>query len=197
MEKRTQEKKTKEETRKQRRENGKDSDSDSSSSSSSSSSGISLSVDTSAASQEDQPTLDTPISPSKSSELGESKRKSSDPALAALGPLSRAQQDVTAKKDFFYLTALAVKLKHDLREDVVIVRTDELFAKAVMEEVPFYTFAEWIHLELTKAYLDSSRKNRLATVTGDNSQLRAQRKNVMTSLHLRHEQKDKRERGEL
>lgn len=51
----------------------------------------------------------------------------------------RYAADTEAKKEFFFLTALAVKMTSDLREDVCIISSQELFDKACEEDVHFCT----------------------------------------------------------
>jgi hypothetical protein len=63
---------------------------------------------------------------------------------------------VSVYKEYFYLTALAVKLNHNLREEnICMVSSDRLYEKAAREGVPFHEFYTFIERELTKAYLET------------------------------------------
>ncbi len=75
-----------------------------------------------------------------------------------------------AKKEFFFLTCLAVKMSHRLRDEAQIVDTDQLWEGACKEHVPFHKFVRWISKEITMRVLakDSSKndaKNRAAGVS--------------------------------
>jgi len=94
-----------------------------------------------------------------------------------------AQADFVAKKEFFYLTALACKLNHDLKEDLSSIPTSDLYEKALKEEVPFFRFGEWIEKEMTKSYLASSRDKRLQDLQSGN--LRDRRAQSIQSIQKR------------
>jgi len=93
-------------------------------------------------------------------------------------------EQITAKKEFFYLTALAVKMNHELREDTCVISTSELYDKAIKEDVPFNMFAEWLEKELTKSYLQINHEDRIRS--GSQVNLRERRQRTVSSLQKRH-----------
>jgi len=97
----------------------------------------------------------------------------------------RREADINAKKEFFYLTALAVKMNHELQEDAQVIPTQELYEKAIQQDIPFNQYAEWIQKELTKSYLVSEHGERVRGQSiGD---LRERRRKTVTSLQKRKE----------
>jgi len=95
------------------------------------------------------------------------------------------QADVTAKMEFFYLTALAVKMNHELREDAAVIDTAELYQKAIELDVPFNLFAEWIEKELTKSYLKLNHQERMLAGNLTQEDLRERRRKTVSSLQKR------------
>jgi hypothetical protein len=97
----------------------------------------------------------------------------------------RREAYVNAKKEFFYLTALAVKMNHELQEDAQVIPTQELYDKALHLDIPFNQYAEWIQKELTKSYLVSEHGERVRGQSiGD---LRERRRKTVSSLQKRKE----------
>lgn len=102
-------------------------------------------------------------------------RLPSDVYLSVSTDRAAFSYDVTAQKEFFFLTMLSVKLSHQLKdEDVCLIPTEKLFHKAAEQGVPFHKvrswlsscstdrdrmahtqFHDWIDHELTKAYLEA------------------------------------------
>jgi len=80
-------------------------------------------------------------------------------------------------QEFFYLTALAVKMTHALGEDTLSVPTEELWLKAIDESIPFHRFHNWIENELTKRYLADQLIGRLEGERPNN--LRTHRREVL------------------
>jgi hypothetical protein len=106
----------------------------------------------------------------------------------------RKRNEVEAKKEFFFLTALAVKMSSEMREDVCMISNQDLYDKAIEDNIEFFKYYEWIKTELLKSYLESSRKERFKSMgkTDDGvddddgkSNLRGQRVSVMSSLARR------------
>jgi len=97
----------------------------------------------------------------------------------------KKEADINAKKEFFYLTALAVKMNHELQEDAQVIPTQELYEKALQQDIPFNQYAEWIQKELTKSYLVSEHGERVRGQSiGD---LRERRRKTVSSLQKRKE----------
>lgn len=93
--------------------------------------------------------------------------------------------EYTAKKEFFFMTAIAVKMKHALREDVAVVPNHDLFHKAMELRIEFYDFSGWISNELVKHYLQEQMESRQSRYTHGN--LRQTRMRRVTELAQRQE----------
>ena len=48
------------------------------------------------------------------------------------------EREVQANREFFFLTALAVKLNRNARGDISVLSTEDMFARATAEAVPFH-----------------------------------------------------------
>jgi len=103
---------------------------------------------------------------------------------------ARRREEMEAKKEFFFLTALAVKMTSELREDMCIVSSADLWEKACEERLSFYEFHDWIKVELRKCVLSNTRKERFKNMDSageeSSSALREQRANVLHSIQRRH-----------
>eukprot|EP00808_Paulinella_micropora_P012698 g31436.t1 len=120
------------------------------------------------------------------------RQLSTDPALHSLGTLSKKQKTMEAQKEFFFLTSVACKLKHQLREDIVVVPNDELWRDCVKEEVDFFNFAEWISARLTREFLTASIKSHENLANEGGSGIRSHRAAMMMSINVRREQERQR-----
>lgn len=60
-----------------------------------------------------------------------------------------------ANKEFFYLTALSVKLNMgEMLDSVETVSTRQLYERAIAEKIPFHKYANWLEKQITHAYIE-------------------------------------------
>jgi len=90
--------------------------------------------------------------------------------------------DYTARKEFFFLTALSVKMTHELRQDIQITSNQELFNRSLEAGKEFYEYNDFIKTELTKMYLKS---NQIKKMNYGNTNSRAVRQKLMDSIQAR------------
>lgn len=88
-----------------------------------------------------------------------------------------------AKREFFFMTCLAVKMGHKLRDEAQIAHTEDLWEAACTQHVPFHKFVRWISKEITMrvfaADLEKSKPKAgisLRTFRNDKTTVMAQRK---------------------
>eukprot|EP00164_Ancoracysta_twista_P001500 GFYU01001966.1.p1 GENE.GFYU01001966.1~~GFYU01001966.1.p1 ORF type:complete len:524 (-),score=138.03 GFYU01001966.1:424-1995(-) len=75
----------------------------------------------------------------------------------AQGPIV-GEDGLTKRKDpmeeFFYLTAMSVKLNFEYMDEVCDVKSKTMFNRVLSEEVPFHQWYNWVRAQLTKAHLE-------------------------------------------
>ena len=146
--------------------------------------------------QEEETSSSTSFSSSSSSTATTNNDTLSD-SSSSVPRKESLQHNTTAHREFFYMTCLAVKLNHVLREENICqVSNDKLFNLSVEQGVPFHQFYAWIDQEITKAYLEALITTRQSTsryvdpLTGSVTQkggLRASRRQIMRQLRARHD----------
>jgi len=71
--------------------------------------------------------------------------------------LVRTEMAAEAKKEFFFLTCMAVKMNHELKNQVLGVDPNILFAKSRDQKIEFFDLHKWLAEELTRSIqLDGS-----------------------------------------
>jgi len=108
--------------------------------------------------------------------------------LSHLTPSELARRaEIEAKKEFFFLTALSIKMNHTAHEEVCHISNEELWERVLKTDLCFYQFAEWIERELKKAHLERLRQHRMSAITrGEKGEEnRGHRATVMQSLENR------------
>jgi len=101
--------------------------------------------------------------------------------------------EYTAKQEFFYLTALAVKMTHELSYSAAfqVVTNQELWRRAIEQNIPFHRFYGFITNEITKSYLEQSAIDKQSAKDGVN--LRSHRELMIANIKERQKQKGKRD----
>ncbi len=76
-------------------------------------------------------------------------------------------------------------MTHKLGDDTLSVPTEELWLKAIDENIPFHKFHDWVTMELTKRYIAAQMEARL---NGERIEdLRQHRRDVLSSVNQRKE----------
>jgi hypothetical protein len=98
--------------------------------------------------------------------------------------------EYTAKQEFFYLTALAVKMTHELSYSSAfqVVTNQELWRRAIEQNIPFHRFYGFITNEITKSYLEQAALDKQGGAK-DGVNLRSHRELMIANIKERQKQK--------
>jgi hypothetical protein len=113
-------------------------------------------------------------------------------------------------QEFFILTVLAIKMNHELADEVLIISPEDLFNKALDEKIQFYEFHGFIKQNLTMYYLESISTQRLenkqisdvakrlsVSSPTPGGSLRQQRRSVMANLASRREKQKQKQQSSI
>jgi hypothetical protein len=93
----------------------------------------------------------------------------------------RKYAEYSAKKEYFYLCAVSVKLGHELGDDANVISNETLWTNALEKGLPFHRFHGFIAHEITKKYLEVETEARMDI----RSNLRSHREDVLAALQAR------------